>query len=94
MLFSCKTKYLEMEAKLDKARTRKAEMEKENRALKSELAKLSDSLSVVEQRCEERALLYNQVITMEALKKEFLEHKVPYYLQMKQRQQKNNKSKK
>lgn len=94
LLPSCKAKYLELESRMQKARQKKAEMEKENRNLKTEIAFLSDSLAGVRLSCEDQMALHTQVKAMEALKKEFLLKKVPYYLEMKKRQTPVTKSKK
>jgi predicted RND superfamily exporter protein len=91
---SCKVKYLELESKYQKARQKKAEMEQENRALKTEIALLADSLTIVKASIEDQVTLHAQTMEMESLKKEFLQKKVPYYLQMKKRQTSSTKTKK
>jgi len=86
LLSSCKAKYLELEARYQKARTKKTETEKENKILKAEIAQLSDSLYVVSKSWDNQNELHDQVLEIEGLKKEFLQKKVPFYLQMKNRQ--------
>jgi hypothetical protein len=94
LLSSCKAKYLEMESRYVKARVKKTELDKENKALKTENEQLSDSLLQVKNSWDNQEDLYVQTKEIEALKKTFLLKKAPYYLQMKTRQAQPVKPKK
>jgi peptidoglycan hydrolase CwlO-like protein len=93
-MFSCKAKYLEVQAKYDKAKQKKKELAVENKQLKKEISLLSDSLNVIVSGYNNLKPYNDQVTAIEKLKKNFLEKRVPYYLDMKKRQTENPKSKK
>jgi hypothetical protein len=93
-LFSCKTKYLEIQSKFEKAKLKKRELEVENKSLKKEIALLSDSLSVLVDTYNELKPYNEQINEIEGLKKDFLDNRVPYYLELKKRQTEKPKNKK
>jgi hypothetical protein len=83
---SCKVKYLETQLRYEKAKLKKLELETENKALKTDIAYLNDSLTVMVADYNDLKPYNEQIKEIAALKKEFLRTRVPYYLEMKKRQ--------
>jgi FtsZ-binding cell division protein ZapB len=90
---SCKAKYLELQAQVDKARRKKLELEKENRDLKKSNTVLADSLKQLIQDYEAIKPVAEQFISIAEAKKAFLKNRLPYYLSIKQRQALNTRKK-
>jgi hypothetical protein len=84
---SCKTKYLEVQKAYDKAKQKKTALEAENEALLADISLLNDSLNVIVWQKIDQQPYPEQFREIEALKKEFLRSRVPYYLDMKKRQE-------
>ena len=91
-MFSCKTKYLELQEKYERSKQRKAALEQENVRLVKDIAILSDSLSVLVPDYYNYKKYQEQISEIERLKKDFLYKKVPYYLELKKRQKEKSKS--
>jgi hypothetical protein len=73
--------------KYEKTKQKKNETEAENKQLIKEIVVLNDSLSVMIEEYQNLKPYNEQITEIESLKKEFLHTRVPYYLELKKRQE-------
>lgn len=90
---SCKAKYLEVKAQYDKAMDKKPILLKENRQMKKDLVLIRDTVRSTVEYYNKMKVYGTEFTSIENMKKEFLDNKVNYYLEIKKRQAKPVKKK-